>query len=203
MVLSFIEQTRRTQVVNAAIEVLAEDGYARASLSRIATCAGISKGVITYHFKSKDDLFAEVFRQVVEDAGLYITPYLEAAQSPRERLCVYITRQIRYMAEHRAALLAIGQLAYNHVGDCTGADYISAATQEELGLLEQILAEGQTTGEFRTFDCRIMALTVSKAVEAALTDWAWNPDLDLFAYGTEIAALFDQGLLALSPERAP
>jgi len=32
MALTFIEQTLRTQVVNAAIEVLAEHGYTRASL---------------------------------------------------------------------------------------------------------------------------------------------------------------------------
>ncbi|WP_167855929.1 TetR/AcrR family transcriptional regulator [Natronospirillum operosum] len=200
--LSFIEQTRRTQIVNAAIEVLAEEGYARTSLARIATHAGISKGVITYHFKSKDELFAEVFRQVVEDAGLYIMPHIKTAGSPRERLSTYITLQIRYMAEHRSALLAIGQLAYNHGGDGAGADYISAATQDELGLLEQILAEGQATGEFRPFDCRIMALTVSKAIEAALTDWAWNPNLNLLAYGDEIVALFDHGLQAVSPAGA-
>lgn len=200
MVLSFIEQTRRTQIVSACIEVLAEDGYARASLSRIAAHAGTSKGVITYHFKSKDELFAEVFQRVVEDAGRYITPHLETG-SPRERLSAYITFQIRYMAEHRSALLAIGQLAYNHGGDGAGADYISAATQDELGLLEQILSDGQAAGQFRTFDCRIMALTVSKAMEAALTDWAWNPDLDLLAYGEEIVALFDQGLRADSSSR--
>lgn len=44
---SFIEAARRAQIVESAIETIAEAGYARASMAQIAPRAGISKGVTT------------------------------------------------------------------------------------------------------------------------------------------------------------
>ncbi|MGH8430951.1 MAG: TetR/AcrR family transcriptional regulator, partial [Solimonas sp.] len=57
---TFISDARQRQIVDCAIEALAEVGYARASLAEIAKRAGISKGVILYHFKGKDDLLEKV-----------------------------------------------------------------------------------------------------------------------------------------------
>jgi TetR/AcrR family fatty acid metabolism transcriptional regulator len=45
---SFVSNARRAQIVEAAIETVADVGYAGASLSRIAVRLGISKGVISY-----------------------------------------------------------------------------------------------------------------------------------------------------------
>ena len=58
----------RAQIVAAAIDTVAEDGYANASLARIAVRLGISKGVISYHFAGKDDLIAEIISQVLQQA---------------------------------------------------------------------------------------------------------------------------------------
>ena len=44
----------------AAIDTIAELGYGQASLARIAETAGTSKGVIIYHFGSKEKLFIAV-----------------------------------------------------------------------------------------------------------------------------------------------
>ena len=52
---SFIEQARRSQIVDTAIRTIAQRGYSQASLAEIAREAGISKGVISYHFEGKDD----------------------------------------------------------------------------------------------------------------------------------------------------
>jgi AcrR family transcriptional regulator len=54
---TFTESARRAQIVTAAIEVIAEVGYAKASFSRIAKQAALSStGMISYHFAGKDDL---------------------------------------------------------------------------------------------------------------------------------------------------
>jgi AcrR family transcriptional regulator len=61
---SFIEQARRRQIVQAAIDVIAERGYAGASLEQIALKAGISRGLISYHFAGRDDLIAAVVASI-------------------------------------------------------------------------------------------------------------------------------------------
>jgi AcrR family transcriptional regulator len=56
-------ETSRTQVVDAAIRTLAKRGFGHTSVSDIADAAGMSKGVVHYHFKSKDDLIGRVLAE--------------------------------------------------------------------------------------------------------------------------------------------
>ncbi|MCC5709552.1 TetR family transcriptional regulator, partial [Klebsiella pneumoniae] len=81
---SFIEEARRAQIIEAAIEPLAASGYADASLARIAQRVGISKGVISYHFRGKDELIQQVVETVYIDIGNAVTPRIQAQPTARE-----------------------------------------------------------------------------------------------------------------------
>jgi AcrR family transcriptional regulator len=54
------EETRQ-ELVAAAVDVFAEEGFHRASLDQIARRAGYSTGAIYWHFGGKDDLFMAAF----------------------------------------------------------------------------------------------------------------------------------------------
>ena len=63
---TFIETARRAQIVQAAIDTIADLGYANASYAQIAKRAGLSStGLISYHFHSKDDLIEQVIAELV------------------------------------------------------------------------------------------------------------------------------------------
>src|SRR5213075_196493 len=49
--------------VSAALDQLAEGGYASAGVQTVASRAGIATGSVYRHFPSKSELFAEVFRR--------------------------------------------------------------------------------------------------------------------------------------------
>src|SRR3954463_11131096 len=53
----------RERIVAAALEQVAEGGYASASVQAVAGRAGLAVGTIYRHFPSKAELFAEVFRR--------------------------------------------------------------------------------------------------------------------------------------------
>src|SRR5262245_41863460 len=53
----------KERIVAAALEQLADGGYASASMAAVARRAGVATGSVYRHFPSKGDLFAEVFRQ--------------------------------------------------------------------------------------------------------------------------------------------
>jgi AcrR family transcriptional regulator len=63
----------RARLLEAAIELLEEGGYAAASVAAIAGRAGVAAGALYRHFPSKAELFVEVFRTVAERelAALY------------------------------------------------------------------------------------------------------------------------------------
>jgi AcrR family transcriptional regulator len=52
----------RERIVDAALDQLAEGGYASASVVNVARRAGVATGTVYRHFPSKADLLAEVFR---------------------------------------------------------------------------------------------------------------------------------------------
>src|SRR4029079_12578117 len=53
----------RERIVAAALDQLAEGGYASASMVAVARRAGVATGSVYRHFPSKGDLFAEAFRR--------------------------------------------------------------------------------------------------------------------------------------------
>ena len=69
-----METARRAQIMAAAIDTIAEAGFAGASFARIAGKLGISRGLISYHFAGKDDLVKEVIHQAAEQAKAFNTP---------------------------------------------------------------------------------------------------------------------------------
>jgi AcrR family transcriptional regulator len=54
----------RAAILDAAITLVARQGYARTSLDEIAAAAGVSRGAIYWHFKGKDDLLAAIVAEV-------------------------------------------------------------------------------------------------------------------------------------------
>jgi AcrR family transcriptional regulator len=53
----------RERIVRAALDQLADGGYASASIQTVARRAGVATGTVYRHFPSKSELFAEVFRR--------------------------------------------------------------------------------------------------------------------------------------------
>lgn len=84
-------QRSKKAILEAASKCFAENGYLGCSMDAIAQAAGLSKGGIYAHFKSKDELFTTVIRQEHERAA-------ERAQSILEQP-PYLDGLIWYMGE--------------------------------------------------------------------------------------------------------
>ena len=57
---------RKSRIVDATIEVIADHGVAGATSRRIAAAADVPLGSVTYHFDGLDDLFAQAFHRHAE-----------------------------------------------------------------------------------------------------------------------------------------
>jgi AcrR family transcriptional regulator len=58
-------EARRQAILEAALAVFAEQGFAAAKLDDVADRAGVAKGTIYLHFKDKQDLFEQMVREAV------------------------------------------------------------------------------------------------------------------------------------------
>lgn len=58
------KQARRTQLIEATIDVLAEKGFSSLTISDVAKRAGLSHGIVNFHFTSKDELLRETIMEM-------------------------------------------------------------------------------------------------------------------------------------------
>src|SRR3954453_14712526 len=72
----------RERIVSAALDQLAEGGYASARVQVVARRAGVATGRVSRHLPSKADLFTEVFRRASQRE---IDVMHEVAQTDPER----------------------------------------------------------------------------------------------------------------------
>ena len=71
-----IRQERRSEILDAALHVFAEEGYHSSSVSQIAQEAGVSKGLMYNYFKSKEEVLRTLLFDLFDYAmgQLKITP---------------------------------------------------------------------------------------------------------------------------------
>ena len=187
---TFIETARRAQIAAAAIDTIAEAGYAGASFARIAERLGISRGLISYHFAGKDDLIKQVVREAAEEAKAYITPRILAESTGPGTLRAYIESNLAFMRDHRNNVIAMIEIARSAEG--RRIFYGDTDVVNAVGALEHGLSGFQTTGQFRPdFDPQVMAIAIRAAIEAASPRLALDPEFDIDNYSREIVTAFD------------
>ena len=103
----------KTRIIEAAIEVFLEKGYAAATIRDICARAEANVAGVNYHFGSKDCLYVAALERILASCreGYPLTEGLAEASSPEERLRRYIRNLMRLVvpedAEHarRSTLL--------------------------------------------------------------------------------------------------
>ena len=79
--------SRRTQarIIDAAVESVAAHGISGTTLATVAKGAGVSQGVLVFHFKTKDGLLTETLRRLSEEYRAAWEPAL-AEKDPLDRI---------------------------------------------------------------------------------------------------------------------
>ncbi|MEU3643059.1 TetR/AcrR family transcriptional regulator [Lentzea sp. NPDC034063] len=188
---SFIEDARRGQIVAATIATIAEIGYAKASFVQIAQRAGISPGLITYHFAKREELMKQVMLTVHDSMDRALTARSESADGYVTALRSLIEGFVHYCAEHPAELIAISQIAAAARDAEAARTWSEEQNEQTLTELEDMFREGQASGELREFAPRVMAVSVIAAMEAAPAELMARPDTDVTRYAKELADLFE------------
>lgn len=200
---TFTSAARRAQFVSAAIDTIAEVGYAHASLGRIAERVGVSKGVISYHFAGKDELVREVIADIVGRGGAFIYERAMTRATAPERLRAWIESVLEYMAAHRQETVAYREIAAGSRGDRAVSTAVTTLAAEVAGAVRDMLADGQASGELRDdFDPQVAATALMAVIDAVAPRMASDPGFDVARYGREVAGLFDAATRCAAPAGA-
>ncbi len=81
-----MEDTTRAQLLTAAKKQFAEKGFYGASISQVAGEVGLTKQALLYHFKRKEDLYAEVLREISHRLLRFVRATVRRSESPERQL---------------------------------------------------------------------------------------------------------------------
>lgn len=81
----------REQVIQAVVDLIAEEGLGKATASRIASRAGVTWGAIAHQFGDKDSVLLAVLERSFDDLSASVAQAMaRGARSPRERVSVLV-----------------------------------------------------------------------------------------------------------------
>lgn len=166
----------QVRIIRAAYGLVSEHGVHRVSLERIAAAAGVSKGLVLYHFRSRDGLLLAMMRWILEVVAQRIHTAAGRVETPTAKVAAMLdviftgaeaNRRfyLTYLEiiEHAARLARYGPLTdvLGSVQDQTYAEVVQA---------------GIEAGQFRAADVREMAAAVRGLVEGLFLQWLQEPD---------------------------
>lgn len=97
---------KKQQIVEAAIELFATQGYEKTSIASICELANVSKGAVFHHFKNKDELLRGVFirmTDIMNEVSGNVNP-LNKELSPKERLVSFLEEIFSSMVDENQKL---------------------------------------------------------------------------------------------------
>lgn len=154
-------EARPGEIVQAALDVFAEKGFAAAKLDEIAARAGISKGALYLYFETKEDIFRAVVREAVAPNLDMVETALGQATIPFPDLLRMLFARIADMVE-TSRLGAVAKLV---IGESRNFPELARVWHDEvvsraLGALVKALEKAQVRGEIRLGDPRLQAFSI-------------------------------------------
>jgi len=164
------KDARPAEILEAALAVFAERGFAATRMDDIARRAGVTKGTIYLYFESKE----AVFRSLVEESiGAKIESFLDQAEhfegSAADLLQMILHGIAHYLCESDRAVLPKILLAEAGNFPSLAKFYRKEVIDRGLGLLQSVVARGVARGEFRAISPEHVArLCISPLLLAAI-----------------------------------
>lgn len=141
-------EERRDQIVDAMIEALAEHGYAKATIAKIAGAAGLTPGLLHYHFPNKQAILLGALAQLAGEQ-LVILEDLAARESPAEALDEILRTMLAPRDQAKPVRVAawVAILA-EAIRAPDVANELSEALVHYRDIIADVLTRGAATGDF-------------------------------------------------------
>ncbi len=197
------KQAKRSEILLAAMEVIAAKGFAHTKMSDIAERAGIGKGTIYEYFRGKEEIFKEAFNHYFAGIELMVAEKMRNTSRPVEKLSLFIRAFSEYIAStpsNHFEIVAEFWAESIRYRDEQHRRLISFEEKYEefRMIIGSILNEGKTAGDFRTdFDSRMVASLLIGAMDGIYFQWLMNRrSIDLLKASDSLLAILLKGISA-------
>lgn len=151
------QDVRMQQILNAARSCFLEDGYYQTRVEDIAGRAGLSKGGVYFHFRSKREIFhALVERDYEQSMGALrgIVASSDSLPGKLRALARYFLRLFATDTDHARFMVVLGDMALR---DREMRSRLLQLHRSYIVELSTLLKQGQAEGELREVDAMAAA----------------------------------------------
>lgn len=188
------EKPKYKKIVDAAVSIIAQNGYHQAQVSKIAKEAGVADGTIYLYFKNKEDILISVFQEKMAVFADYVKDILEMDLSASDKLFKMIENHFKVLHDDRN-LAIVTQLELRQSSKELRFR-INEVLKEYLTLLDALLREGIESGEFSSdLDIRLARQMVFGTIDETTTSWVMNDQkYDLLELAPRVHKLLLSGM---------
>jgi len=165
-----LSSDKRIRILNAAVTVFADRGFFQSRVSDVADAAGVAGGTIYLYFKSKDDLLISLFEDRMDGIIRHVNDALSSVDSASTRLQIFVDKHLTMVEQHpELAEVLIVELRQSAK---FMREYTPVKFAEYLDIIEQIVRDGISVGEFRPgLSPRLAKRIIFGALEEVSATW--------------------------------
>ena len=162
---------RQLEIIEAAGQLITEDGYAKLTTKRLAERMQFSEAALYRHFASKEAILVSMLEHLTASVQLRMTEVASREVLPEPRLRAMFDSHFSYFKAHPQYLMAIFATNFMEPSPATEA--------ANLGLMEvmrqhlrAVIGEGQKTGAFtKTISADMLVHIVMGTFRLHMLQW--------------------------------
>lgn len=181
------------QIIDAAVIVIAENGYHHAQVSKIAKQAGVADGTIYLYFKNKEDILISLFEEKMGNFIEEIDKMIAGKGTATEKLLMMIKAHFILLSEdHHLAIVTQLELRQSNKDL---RHRINDVLKGYLKVIDKIIIEGIESEEFsNNLDVRLARQMIFGTIDETATSWVMNEEkYDLLALAAPVHRLLING----------
>ncbi|WP_078545221.1 TetR/AcrR family transcriptional regulator [Litchfieldia alkalitelluris] len=187
------------QIIDAAVIVIAENGYHQSQVSKIAKQAGVADGTIYLYFKNKEDILVSLFQEKLGSFVETIQDEIHAKSTAADKLQTLIEKHFfQLAADHHLAVVTQLELRQSNK---ELRQRINEVLKGYLIVVDEIIKTGIESGEFsKDIDVRLARQMIFGTIDETVTTWVMNEQkYDLVSLTPKVHQLLVRGCGVTQP----
>lgn len=171
---------KRAEILETALQVVAEQGYSGATVKQIADAVGLSQTGMLHYFGSKDALFREILRRRDEiDYASFVNP-----DDPSAELADHFVDLMRHNAQvpglvHLYSRLSNESAEPSHPSHDFFQERYEVSRRIGGVAIERLQEQGRVPSDL---DPELLSVLLSALADGLQTQWMYDQSLDMAAH---------------------
>src|SRR5699024_10841531 len=193
------KKPKYNMIMEAAIKVIAKNGFHGAQISKVAKEAGVAEGTIYLYFKNKEDILISIFTEKMDHYVKQVEEEVKKKQGVNEKLYTVVRMHFDQFT-HNHNLAVVTQLELRQSNYDLRMKINQNIVKPHIDVIDRIIEEGIKEGAIKShINIRLMRQMIFCTLDDIVTNWVMNDQkYDLLSQVDEVYELLTDGLYVQS-----